>query len=115
MKRNRKAVSVGAGGVGCLISAFGAAAAPLAWAPRVSDSVHGGFEGQDRDLSVLLVGLPLIALGGALVPLLAWMLTTRWTGRPWAAALAASASLVLGIWGLLEYWTPQQSPGAAAT
>ncbi|MFF0746343.1 hypothetical protein ACFYVL_38715 [Streptomyces sp. NPDC004111] len=107
---SRTAPSRTAGGAGCLLALLGAASAPLAWAPRATSSIYGGFEGEQRDLSVLYLDLPLIALGGALVPLLVWMLTSRWTGRPWAAALAGLAALSLGIWGLLEWWTPQHPP-----
>ncbi|MCX5233345.1 hypothetical protein [Streptomyces sp. NBC_00233] len=98
------------GGAGCLLAALGAAASALEWAPRAAFSIDGGFEGHARDLSVLFVDLPLIVFGGALVPFLAWALTTRWTGRPWAAALAAVTALALGIWGLMEWWTPRQHP-----
>ncbi|MFD3523913.1 hypothetical protein [Streptomyces sp. NPDC058653] len=97
------------GGAGCLLAALGAATAPLVWAPRAELSVAGGFEGSARDLSVLYVDLPLIAVGGALIPLLAWALTRRWTGRPGVAVLVAVAALGLGIWGLLEWWTPHRS------
>lgn len=92
--------------VGCLVAGLGATIAPLVWAPQAATSISGGFEGQARDLSVLVVDLPLVILGGALVPLAAWGLTRRWTGRPWAAALAAVAALALGVWGLTEFWTP---------
>ncbi|WP_128378296.1 hypothetical protein [Streptomyces cavernae] len=97
-------------GAGCLLAGLGAATAALAWAPRAAISVNGGFEGHSRDLSVLFVDLPLVLLGGALVPLLAWALTTRWSDRPWVAVLAAVAALALGVWGLLEWWTPRQPP-----
>lgn len=112
MKRDTRVMSDATGGVGCLVAGIGAASAPLAWAPRASGSVFGGFEGENRDPSVLFVDLPLIALGGALLPLVAWMLATRWTGRPWAAALMSLAALSLGIWGLLEWWVPRH-PGEA--
>ncbi|MPY65045.1 hypothetical protein [Streptomyces spongiae] len=100
----------GTGGAGCLLAGLGAATAALAWAPRAAISVDGGFEGHARDLSVLFVDLPLVLLGGALVPLLAWALTTRWVGRPWVAVVAAVAALALGVWGLLEWWTPRRAP-----
>lgn len=98
------------GCAGCLLAGLGAATAPLVWAPRAASSVHGGFEGQARDLSVLFVDLPLIVLGGALVPLLSWGLATRWA-RPWVAALVALAALALAVWGLTEWWTPRRQPG----
>ncbi|MFD6423791.1 hypothetical protein [Streptomyces sp. NPDC060198] len=101
------------GGLGCLLAGLGAAVAPLAWAPKAAISVDGGLEGHARDLSVLYVDLPLIVLGGALVPALAWALTRRWTHRPWAPALVAVAALALGVAGLLEWWTPEHpaNPG----
>ncbi|WP_327233301.1 hypothetical protein OG349_04305 [Streptomyces sp. NBC_01317] len=98
------------GGAGCLLAGLGAAIAPFVWAPRAAFSIDGGFEGHARDLSVIYVDLPLITLGGALLPLLAWALTSRWTGRPWIAVLTAVAALALGMWGLLEWWTPRQHP-----
>ncbi|WP_037843773.1 hypothetical protein [Streptomyces sp. NRRL F-5126] len=99
-------------GAGCLLAGLGAVAAPLAWAPRAAISVGGGFEGQARDLSVLFVDLPLVVLGGALVPLLAWALAGRWVRRPWAAPLVALAVLALAVWGLTEWWTPRHQQGA---
>jgi hypothetical protein len=61
---------------------------------------------------VLFVDLPLIVLGGALVPLLAWSLTRRWMDRARIAALVDVAALALGIWGLVEWWSPrQEDPG----
>ncbi|MEV3859353.1 hypothetical protein AB0J38_34240 [Streptomyces sp. NPDC050095] len=90
------------GPIGCLLAVVGAATAPLAWAPRAAPSIHGGFEGESRDLSVLYVDLPLITLGGALLPSLAWALTMRWTHRPWVAAVASVSLLGVGVWGLAE-------------
>lgn len=98
------------GCAGILLAAVGAVAAVLAWAPRARVSVHGGFEGMHRDLSVLYVDLPLIALGGALVPLAAWLLTLRVLRRPWLAAAIAAGALALGVWGLLSWWTPYEPP-----
>jgi hypothetical protein len=98
------------GGAGCLLAGLGATAAPLVWAPRAAVSIDGGFEGHARDLSVLFIDLPLIVLGGALVPLFAWALATRWVHRPWVAALAALATLALAVWGLTEWWTPRRQP-----
>ncbi|MYW51330.1 hypothetical protein GTY64_07585 [Streptomyces sp. SID8376] len=85
---------------GFLVAGLGAAAALLAWAPLARVNVEGGFEGKHRDLSVLYVDLPLVAVGGALVPLAFWMLTLRRFHRPWLAALAAVTAVALGIWGL---------------
>ncbi|WBB57944.1 hypothetical protein O7599_19950 [Streptomyces sp. WMMC500] len=104
----RSGPGVGLGG--CGLALFGAAAAPLAWAPRAADSVHGGFEGHARDLSVLYVDLPLVVLGGALLPLGVWACGLRWVGRPWVAAVAAVAALGLGVWGLTEWWAPRRAP-----
>ncbi|MET8137333.1 MULTISPECIES: hypothetical protein [unclassified Streptomyces] len=100
------------GGAGRLLAGLGAVTAVLVWAPRAAFSIDGGFEGHARNLRVVYLDLPLIVLGGALVPLLAWSLTKRWTGRPWVSVLAALATLVLGIWGLMEWWTPRQHPDA---
>lgn len=99
--------------LGCLLAGLGAAVAPLAWAPKAFISVEGGLEGHARDLSVLYVDLPLIVLGGGLVPAVAWALTRRWTHRRWAPVLVAVAALALGIGGLLEWWTPEHpaNPG----
>ncbi|WP_412078891.1 hypothetical protein ACLF6K_36550 [Streptomyces xanthophaeus] len=82
----------------------------MVWVPRAAFSIDGGFEGHARDLSVVFVDLPLIVLGGALVPLSVWTLTMRWTRRPWIGALAAAAALALGVWGLTEWWNPRQHP-----
>ncbi|MGW5215826.1 MULTISPECIES: hypothetical protein [unclassified Streptomyces] len=98
------------GCAGMLLAAAGAIAAVLAWAPKARVSVDGGFGGMHRDLSVLYVDLPLIAVGGALVPLAAWLLTLRALHRPWLAAVIATGALALGIWGLLSWWTPYQRP-----
>ncbi|WP_351237284.1 hypothetical protein [Streptomyces sp. NPDC002133] len=98
----------GCGGI--LVAALGTTFALLAWAPMARISIDGGFEQQHRDLSVLYIDLPVIAVGGALVPLAAWLLTLQWLQRPWVAALAAMAVLVLGVWGLTSWWTPYQRP-----
>ncbi|MEZ7004946.1 hypothetical protein [Streptomyces sp. AD55] len=98
------------GCAGLAVAGAGAAGAVLAWAPHARVNVTGGFAGSHRDLSVLYVDLPLIALGGALLPLLAGTLALRLLGRPWAAALVAVAALGLGVWGLTSWWTPYQRP-----
>ncbi|RZB16009.1 hypothetical protein StrepF001_29285 [Streptomyces sp. F001] len=95
---------------GFLVAGLGAAAALLAWAPLARVNVEGGFEGIHRDLSVLYVDLPLVAAGGALVPLAFWMLTLRRFHRPWLAALVAVTAAALGIWGLTSWWVPYQAP-----
>jgi hypothetical protein len=85
------------GCAGCLAAGVvGAVTALIAWAPLARVSVTGGFEQQHRDLSVLYVDLPLVALGGALVA--------------WAAALVAVAALGMGVWGLTSWWTPYERP-----
>ncbi|MEV7395293.1 hypothetical protein [Streptomyces sp. NPDC091215] len=91
---------------GFLVACLGAAAALLAWAPLARVSVEGGFEGIHRDLSVLYVDLPLVAVGGAVVPLAFWLVTLRRFHRLWLAALAAAAAAALGIWGLTSWWVP---------
>ncbi|MCX2924500.1 hypothetical protein [Streptomyces sp. NEAU-W12] len=98
------------GCAGILLAAVGAVAAVLAWSPKARVSIDGGFEGMHRDLSVLYVDLPLIAAGGALVPLLTWLLTLRTLRRPWLAAVIAAGALSVGIWALLSWWTPYQRP-----
>ncbi|MFI8947540.1 hypothetical protein ACIGO6_13595 [Streptomyces sp. NPDC053750] len=98
------------GCAGCLAGVIGASTALLTWAPLARVSVTGGFEQEHRDLSVLYVDLPLVALGGALVPVVAWTLGLRLLGRPWAAALVAVAALGLGVWGLTAWWTPYERP-----
>jgi hypothetical protein len=99
-----------AGAAGYFLVGLGAATGALVWAPRAAFSIDGGFEGHARDLGVLFIDLPLIMLGGALVPLSAWGLTMRWAHRPWLAAFTAAAALILGTWGLIEWWTPRQHP-----
>ncbi|MFD7834625.1 hypothetical protein [Streptomyces sp. NPDC059761] len=94
---------------GYFLAGLGAATGLAVWAPRAAFSIDGGFEGHARDLSVVFVDLPLILLGGALVPLFAWALAVRRV-PPWAAAVAALAALALGGWGLTEWWTPRQHP-----
>ncbi|AEN09726.1 MULTISPECIES: hypothetical protein [unclassified Streptomyces] len=98
------------GGAGCLLAAAGAATATLAWAPHARVSVTGGFEQSRRDLGVLYVDLPLIALGGALLPLLVWALALRTLGRPWPALVVAVVALGLGVWALTSWWEPYRQP-----
>ncbi|MET8299185.1 hypothetical protein ABZ729_04185 [Streptomyces sp. NPDC006678] len=98
------------GCAGCCLALAGAVTAVLTWAPLARSSIHGGFEGRHRDLSVLYIDLPLVALGGALVPLGVWALTVRWLRRPWLAAVAAVAAVALGVWGLSNWWTPYEQP-----
>ncbi|AWK10337.1 hypothetical protein [Streptomyces spongiicola] len=98
------------GYAGCLLAAGGAATALLAWAPLATISIDGGIGQRHRDLSVLYVDLPLVALGGALLPLAVWAAGLRWLHRPWLAAVAAVAGLALGVWGLTSWWTPYMQP-----
>ncbi|MFC8290221.1 hypothetical protein ACFUJ0_00130 [Streptomyces sp. NPDC057242] len=95
---------------GFLVAGLGATAVLLAWAPLARINVEGGFDGRHQDLSVLYVDLPLIAAGGALVPLAFWMLALRRFHRPWLAALAVVTAVGLGIWGLTSWWAPYQAP-----
>ncbi|WP_345619483.1 hypothetical protein [Streptomyces ziwulingensis] len=112
MKRRTQAgAGAGAGsGAGCLLAGAGAVIAVLAWAPLARVNVTGGFEGQHRDLSVLYLDFPLIALGGALLPVVAWRAGLTVVGRPWAAVLGAVAALALGVWGLTAWWEPSGPP-----
>ncbi|MEU9104078.1 hypothetical protein AB0D54_06865 [Streptomyces xanthophaeus] len=96
--------------MGRLLAGLGAVVAVTVWLPRAAFSIDGGFEGHARDLSVVYVDLPLIVLGGVLIPLSVWTLTTRAASRPWIAVLAALAALALGVWGLTEWWNPRQHP-----
>ncbi|MDL2079404.1 hypothetical protein QNN03_23465 [Streptomyces sp. GXMU-J15] len=104
MKEETKALT------GFLAAALGATAALLAWAPLARVNIEGGFEGERRDLSVLYIDLPLVATGGALVPLTCWLLTLRYSRRPWLAALTTATATALGIWALTNWWTPHQAP-----
>ncbi|MFD3941660.1 hypothetical protein [Streptomyces sp. NPDC058579] len=92
-----------------VLAVLGAAIGLVVWAPRAAFSIDGGFESHARDLTVLFVDLPLILLGGGLVPVITWALAIRRV-PPWAAMVAALAALALGVWGLTEWWTPRQHP-----
>ncbi|WP_063790280.1 hypothetical protein [Streptomyces sp. NRRL B-24085] len=64
---------------GCALSALGATAAPLLWLsmPRTRRHLGGGFENEGMDLTVLFTELPLVVLGGAFLPLLAFTVLAR--------------------------------------
>lgn len=95
-------------GAGCALAGLGAVITAMLCAPRAAFSLHGGVEHHARDLSVIFVELPLVVLFGALLPVLAWWLTRLWVRRPWVAVVTAVAALALGVWGVLEWWTPRQ-------
>ncbi|MGI5439834.1 hypothetical protein ACQEV4_21360 [Streptomyces shenzhenensis] len=100
----------GKGCVGILLAAVGAAFAVISWAPMARVNIDGGFEDAQRDLRVLYIDLPLIAVGGAVVPLVAWLLTLRRLRRPWVAGVVAAGALALGVWGLTNWWEPYRHP-----
>lgn len=94
---------------GYFFGGLGAVTGLVIWVPRAAFSIDGGFEAHARDLSVVFVDLPLILLGGVLLPFISWALAIRRV-PPWAAAAVALAALALGGWGLTEWWTPRQHP-----
>ncbi|MFK0011619.1 hypothetical protein [Streptomyces sp. NPDC091027] len=53
---------------GKVITLLGSGASVALWWPRAAFSIDGGFEGHARDLGVVFVDLPLIVLGGVLIP-----------------------------------------------
>ncbi|MEV7590228.1 hypothetical protein AB0O42_08125 [Streptomyces sp. NPDC089922] len=95
---------------GKAITLLGSGASVALWWPRATFSIDGGFEGHARDLGVAFVDLPLIVLGGVLIPLWAWTAAKRRGSSTWAAALIAIGAYSLGAWGLMEWWTPRQHP-----
>ncbi|MCX2182672.1 hypothetical protein KV205_19365 [Streptomyces sp. SKN60] len=103
------------GTAACLLAGLGAMAGLLVWAPRAAFSIDGGFEAHARDLSAIFLDLPLILLGGTVVPLFTWTLTTRCTRRPWIAVFMTLAALALGVWALTEWYTPRQHPDPGYT
>lgn len=80
---------------GYFFAGLGAVTGLVIWAPRAAFSIDGGFEAHARDLSVVFVDLPLILLGGVLLPFISWVLAIR-RMPPWAAAAVALAALALG-------------------
>lgn len=105
---DRSGTAENAGGL--LFACLGALTGLVVWVPRAAFSIDGGFEGHARDLSVVYLDLPLILLGGIAMPMAVWLMTLRRTRRLWLAALATSAALALGVWGLTEWLTPRQHP-----
>ncbi|MFE0700711.1 hypothetical protein [Streptomyces sp. NPDC058872] len=95
--------------VGCLFTAVGAAVTGVFALSRAAYTLEGGFEGQARDWGVILVELPLVLLGGLLVPPLIWAAATRGL-RPWAAALVCLLVSGLALWGLASWWHPPRPP-----
>ncbi|MFJ6389477.1 hypothetical protein ACIQJT_17925 [Streptomyces sp. NPDC091972] len=79
MKRRADGVTCG----GCALSATGAIGANSLWLslPRTRRHLGGGFENEGMDWTVLLAELPMVVVGGALLPLLALTLVMRVVGR----------------------------------
>ncbi|MGH3309607.1 MAG: hypothetical protein ACRDP3_03330 [Streptomyces sp.] len=109
--------------VGCLVMLAGAAAGLFAWAHGARPMLHGGFEGEGQDLSVLWVELPIMVFGvpaaaGAVWALTATVLRDRTrptrTLLPVVAALLALGGLVWVCLAWLEYVSdvPPPTPGA---
>ncbi|WP_316959692.1 hypothetical protein [Streptomyces sp. TRM68367] len=67
---------------GCLVSLVGTLTAVFAWASSARTERHmgGGFEGEGTDYSVLCTELPLVVVGGAVVPVLGWLLVAYLVG-----------------------------------
>ncbi|WP_327368322.1 hypothetical protein [Streptomyces sp. NBC_01217] len=91
MENRRETVHEAVRGVaGCLVVAAGGAAGMLAWAPYGRRGIFGGFEGES-EWNVLLLGLPVMTLGGlaAGAALLA-LVQGKWRRSLGAAALLAA-------------------------
>ncbi|MET9857070.1 hypothetical protein ABZY57_29575 [Streptomyces sp. NPDC006450] len=95
--------------VQAVLAGLGAVTGGMIWASRAAYSLDGGLESEDQDLSVLFLDLPLILLGGVLIPPAAYALARRHRGAGIALALVATG---LAAWGLMSWWTPQQGPDA---
>ncbi|MEU5821833.1 MULTISPECIES: hypothetical protein [Streptomyces] len=76
------------GTAGLLTALLGALAGLVAWLPYGRRGLFGAFEGE-RNTDVLLLGLPLLLLGGTLAALAAF---TAARGR-WRTALALTATV----------------------
>ncbi|MFG3164490.1 hypothetical protein ACGFY8_31950 [Streptomyces sp. NPDC048232] len=73
---------------GCVVAAVGAVVALVLWWQSARTQRHLGmaFENNGMDVTTALVELPLVAVGGAVLPGLvwglgAWLLTRRGRGR----------------------------------
>ncbi|MEV1045938.1 hypothetical protein [Streptomyces sp. NPDC049916] len=75
--------------VGCLTAVLGALAGFAAWLPYGRRGLDGGFEGE-INANVLWLGLPVMALGGAVAALAVFTVVR---GR-WRPALGLAAALV---------------------
>ncbi|MCJ0873187.1 hypothetical protein [Streptomyces sp. AP-93] len=90
-----------------LLAGLGAVTGGIIWASRSAYALDGGFESEDQDLSVLFVDLPLILIGGVLIPAAAYAVARQRRGAGIVLALVATG---LAAWGLMSWWTPQQGP-----
>ncbi|WP_333732095.1 hypothetical protein [Streptomyces sp. IBSBF 3010] len=86
------------GTAGLLTAALGALAGLAAWLPYGRRGLFGAFEGE-RNTDVLLLGLPLLLIGGTLTALAAFAAVRgRWrTALGLTAAVAALAALGYGL------------------
>ncbi|MFD5873927.1 hypothetical protein [Streptomyces sp. NPDC060322] len=104
-----------AGYGGCAAAAFGAVTALYVWGSSHRTGVHlgMGFEGHERDLSVLWTELPLVLLAGALIPPFTWLLTLRLLpgrrslrSRALVAGACTAGVLALSTWGFHTWVNP---------
>ncbi|GAA2978776.1 hypothetical protein JCM13580A_26340 [Streptomyces drozdowiczii] len=86
------------GTAGLLTALLGALAGLVAWLPYGRRGLFGAFEGE-RNTDVLLLGLPLLLLGGTLAALAAFAAVRgRWrTALALTAAVAGLAALGYGL------------------
>ncbi|NED13602.1 hypothetical protein [Streptomyces sp. SID9124] len=91
------------GTAGLLTAALGALAGLAVWLPYGRRGLFGAFEGE-RNTDVLLLGLPLLLLGGTLATLAAFAAVRgRWrTALGLVAAVAGLATLGYGLDVLAE-------------
>ncbi|MCX5342569.1 hypothetical protein [Streptomyces atratus] len=85
MENRREAIR---GVAGCMVAAAGGAAGMLTWAPYGRRGIFGGFEGES-EWNVLLLGLPVMTLGGIAAGIALFALVQ---GK-WQRALGAAALL----------------------